>query len=162
MLEKYRCIWLLVYESNSYGEKMLSCLISAIKQTLRSCSNYPNILNIHWIQIIKSKWHPSPVLLPGKSQGRKSLVGYSPWGCKESDTTEQLHYYYYLVLMCGYSSHLTMNCLRAGSCIIFSCIPSSWLCFLTSCRHPICPCQMREGGQADSDFMPEKLDGKMA
>ena len=28
--------------------------------------------------------------MPGKSHGRKSLVGYSPWGCKESDTTERL------------------------------------------------------------------------
>ena len=31
-----------------------------------------------------------PVLLPGKSRGQRILVGYSPWGCKESDTTEQL------------------------------------------------------------------------
>ena len=34
------------------------------------------------------QWQPTPVLLPGKSQGRKSLVGCSPWGRKESDTTE--------------------------------------------------------------------------
>ena len=33
-----------------------------------------------------------PVLLPGKSHGRRSLVGYSPWGCKESDMTEQVHF----------------------------------------------------------------------
>ena len=33
-----------------------------------------------------------PVLLPGESHGRRSLVGYSPWGHKESDTTEQLHF----------------------------------------------------------------------
>ena len=31
--------------------------------------------------------------MPGKSHGRRSLVGYSPWGCKESDTTEQLHFF---------------------------------------------------------------------
>ena len=31
---------------------------------------------------------PTPVFLPGKSHGRRSLVGYSPQGCKESDTTE--------------------------------------------------------------------------
>ena len=37
------------------------------------------------------KWHPTPGLLPGKSHGQRSLVGYSPWGRKESDTTEQLH-----------------------------------------------------------------------
>ena len=33
-------------------------------------------------------WHPTPVLLPGKSHGWGSLVGYSPWGRTESDTTE--------------------------------------------------------------------------
>ena len=36
------------------------------------------------------KWQPTPVLLPGKSHRLRSLVGYSPWGRKESDTTEQL------------------------------------------------------------------------
>ena len=36
----------------------------------------------------RRQWHPTPVLLPGKSHGRRSLVGCSPWGCEESDTTE--------------------------------------------------------------------------
>ena len=39
----------------------------------------------------RRKWQPTPVFLPGKSHGQRSLVGYSPWGCKESDTTEWLH-----------------------------------------------------------------------
>ena len=38
-------------------------------------------------------WHPTPVLLPGKSQGWRSLVGCSPWGHEESDTTEWLHFH---------------------------------------------------------------------
>ena len=38
----------------------------------------------------KRKWQPTPVLLPGKSYGQRSLVGYSPWGPKESDMTEGL------------------------------------------------------------------------
>ena len=33
---------------------------------------------------------PTPVFLPGESHGQRSLVGYSPWGRKESDTTERL------------------------------------------------------------------------
>ena len=37
-------------------------------------------------------WHPTPILLPGKSHGRRSLVGCSPWGHQESDTTERLHF----------------------------------------------------------------------
>ena len=39
----------------------------------------------------RRKWQPTAVLLPGKSHGQRSLVGYSLWGCKESDTTEWLH-----------------------------------------------------------------------
>ena len=40
----------------------------------------------------RRKWQPTPVLLPGKSYGRRSLVGYSPRGRTESDTTERLHF----------------------------------------------------------------------
>ena len=38
----------------------------------------------------RREWHPTPVFLPGESQGQRSLAGYSPWGLKELDTTEQL------------------------------------------------------------------------
>ena len=41
----------------------------------------------------KTKRQPTPVFLLGKSHGQKSLVGYSPWGHKESDTTEQLTFF---------------------------------------------------------------------
>ena len=41
-------------------------------------------------------WHPTPVLLPGKSHGRRSLVGCSPWGRYASDTTERLHFHFSL------------------------------------------------------------------
>ena len=40
------------------------------------------------------QWHPTPVLLPGKSHGRRSLEGCSPWGCWGSDTTEWLHFHF--------------------------------------------------------------------
>ena len=39
----------------------------------------------------RRKWQPTPIFLPGKSHGQRSLVGYSPRGSKESDTTERLH-----------------------------------------------------------------------
>ena len=42
--------------------------------------------------IDRRRWHPTPVLLPGKYHGRRSLVGCRPWGCQESDTTEGLHF----------------------------------------------------------------------
>ena len=44
---------------------------------------------------VGQKWHPTPVLLPGESHGGRSLVGYSPWGRKESDTTEWLHFHFH-------------------------------------------------------------------
>ena len=44
----------------------------------------------------RRQWHPTPVLLPRKSHGRRSLVVCSPWGCEESDTTEQLHFHFSL------------------------------------------------------------------
>ena len=47
----------------------------------------------------KRKWQPTPVFLPGKSHGWRSLVAYSPQDCKESDTTEWLHYLYFWFLL---------------------------------------------------------------
>ena len=48
-------------------------------------------------------WHPTPVLLPGKSHGRRSLVGCSPWGREELDTTEWLHF------------HFSLSCIGEGN-----------------------------------------------
>ena len=48
-------------------------------------------------------WYPTPVLLPGKSHGRRSLVGCSPWGREESDTTEWLHF------------HFSLSCIGEGN-----------------------------------------------
>ena len=51
----------------------------------------------------RRQWHPTPVLLPGKSHGRRSLVGCSPWGRYELDMTEQLHF------------HFSLSCIGEGS-----------------------------------------------
>ena len=48
---------------------------------LQHQSFQPWVRKIPW----RRKWQSTPVLLPGKSHGQRSLVGYSPWGCKESD-----------------------------------------------------------------------------
>ena len=48
----------------------------------------PWVRKISW----RRKWQPTPVSLPGKSHGQRSLVGCSPWGRKELDTTERLHF----------------------------------------------------------------------
>ena len=44
----------------------------------------------------RRQWQPTPVLLPGKSHGQRSLVGCSPWGREESDTTERLCFHFSL------------------------------------------------------------------
>ena len=51
----------------------------------------------------RRQWQPTPVLLPGKSHGRRSLVGCSPWGRSESDTTERLHF------------HFSLSCIGEGN-----------------------------------------------
>ena len=51
----------------------------------------------------RRQWQPTPVLLPGKCHGRRSLVGCSPWGREESDTTEQLHF------------HFSLSCIGEGN-----------------------------------------------
>ena len=49
------------------------------------------------------QWHPTLVLLPGKSHGWRSLLGCSPWGRQESDTTERLHF------------HFSLSCIGEGN-----------------------------------------------
>ena len=51
----------------------------------------------------RRQWHPTPILSPGKSHGRRSLVGCSPWGRQESDTPERLHF------------HFSLSCTGEGS-----------------------------------------------
>ena len=51
----------------------------------------------------RRQWHPTPVLLPGKSYGWRSLVGCSPWGREESDKTKRLHF------------HFSLSCIGEGN-----------------------------------------------
>ena len=55
----------------------------------------------------RRQWHPTLVLLPGKSRGRRSLVGCSPWGLEELDMTERLHFHELEKEMATHSSVLT-------------------------------------------------------
>ena len=51
----------------------------------------------------RRQWQPTPALLPGKSHGRRSLVGCSSWGRRESETTERLHF------------HFSLSCIGEGN-----------------------------------------------
>ena len=68
--------------------------------TMRETGFDPSVGKIPW----RRKWQSTPGLLPGKPHGQRSLVGYSPRGRKESDTTERLHFtpFYWLL---GQKSH---------------------------------------------------------
>ena len=57
-------------------------------------------------------WHPTPVLLPGKSHGRRGLVGCSPWGPEESDMTERPHFCFSFSCIGGHSNPLQCSCLE--------------------------------------------------
>ena len=80
----------------------------------------------HW----RRKWQPTPVFLPGESHGQKSLVGYSPWGHKESDTAEQLTHNTQAVSVVKHSEYyaccqLTRQVIQYALCIMncILCIP---------------------------------------
>ena len=61
---------------------------SLVSQTVKK----PPAMQETWVGKIpwRRKWQPNSVFLPGEFHGQRSLVGYSPWGCKESDMTERL------------------------------------------------------------------------
>ena len=61
----------------------------------------------------RRQWHPTPVLLPGKSHGHRSLVGCSPWGRWGLDTTERLHFHFSLSFIGeGNGNPLQCSCLE--------------------------------------------------
>ena len=63
--------------------------VSLVAQCKKSTCQCRALRFDHWVEKIpwKRKWQPTPVLLPRKSHGQRSLVGYSPWGHKELDMT---------------------------------------------------------------------------
>ena len=104
-----RGAWRATVHGGSKESNMTECLstaysiwVSLVAQTVslqyRGLKLDPWVGKIPW----RRAWQPTPVFLPGESHGQRSLEGYSPWGCKESDTTEQIstrvHTYIYTVL----------------------------------------------------------------
>ena len=103
----------------------------------------------------RRQWHPTPVLLLGKSHGRRSLVGCSPWGRIESDTTERFHFHFSLSCIGeGNGNPLQCSCLenprdRAAwwAAVYGVAQRQTWLKWLSSSsssssrtrKQPICP-----------------------
>ena len=85
----------------------------AVQGTLKSLlQHHSSKASIIWCS---DKWQPTPVLLPGKSHGQRSLVDYSLWDRKESDTTERLHF------------HFSLSCIGEGNGnpLQYSCLENS-------------------------------------
>ena len=79
-----------------YPATLLNSLISSSKFLILS-------LGFSMYSIWRRQWQSTPVLLPGKSHGWRSLGDYSPWGHEESDMTEQLHF------------HFSLSCIGEGN-----------------------------------------------
>ena len=58
---------------------------------------------LRYNQLQRRQWQPTPIFLPGKSHGRRNLVGCSPWCCNESDTSKQLPF------------HFSLSCIGEGN-----------------------------------------------
>ena len=96
---------------------MWTSLVAQMVRCLPRRSRFdPSLRKILW----KRKWQPTLVLLPGKSHGQRSLVGYSLWGREESDTTEQLHtlhMFVYIYMLVSFIQHSIKI-----SCLLFMCV----------------------------------------
>ena len=67
-------------------------LVLVIHCCIQSNNYLLTLVTLTFIVYWRRKWQPTPVFLPGKFHGLRSLVGYSPWGQKEVDTTERLDF----------------------------------------------------------------------
>ena len=86
------------YTSQPYPVKLFRFADSLVAQTVKRLPAMqeprldPRVRKIPW----RRKWQPTPVLLLRKFHGWRNLVGYSPWGRKELDMTERLHFHFHL------------------------------------------------------------------
>ena len=83
-------LWIISYkviEANSY--------FPFLSSSPNSYSSVFRFLHVVRVQRWRRQWHPTPILLSGKSHGRRSVVGCSPWG-RKSRTTERLHFHFLL------------------------------------------------------------------
>ena len=98
------------YHASFKEENKFSFALLVSSADLRINVRQVNRVKKNWFCIYKSltymrrrQWHPTPVLFPGISHGRRSLVGCRPWGREESDTTERLHF------------HFSLSCIGEGN-----------------------------------------------
>ena len=84
------------------------------KEPACQCRRHTRFRFNSWVRKIpwRRAWQCTSVFLPGESHGQRSLVGYSPWGRKELDTTERLHFLsFYSSFWEGNGNSLQCSCL---------------------------------------------------
>ena len=96
------------WSSNFLGHRdLINCIYCSMMN-----NKLENKLNTARKLFPRRQWHPTPVLLPGKPHGRRSLVGCNPWGRYKSDT-ERLHFHFSLSCIGeGNSNPLQCSCLE--------------------------------------------------
>ena len=107
---------------------MVACLIKnryfaffTSKDTARFQKRNSIYFCVPMMHKMEKAWHPTPVLLPGKSHGQRSLVGCKPWGCLESEMTERLHFHFSL----SFHSHVLEMEMATHSSILAWRIPGT-------------------------------------
>ena len=103
-----REVWRAAIHGVSKSLTRLSNWSLSLSSCQEECFVWTLVKEYKWA-VRRRQWQPTPVLLPGKSHGWRSLVGSSLWGCEESDTTEQLHF------------HFSLSCIREGNGNPFQC-----------------------------------------
>ena len=100
----FRHLFLSLYAENRQSENIwrfilfstIHYILSMFFFFLQACFHIEVSVNVLFKINWRRQWQPSPVLLPGKSHGRRSLVGCSPWSWEESEMTEWLHFHFSL------------------------------------------------------------------
>ena len=92
----------LIYSDSVLIKPKYSCVLKDSQLILIVCKKWNSLISLFY-DILLQQWHPTPVLLHGKSHGQRNLVGCSPWGREESDTTERLPF------------HFSLSCIGEGN-----------------------------------------------
>ena len=94
----------------------------------RVCLQFERLRFDPWVGKIlwRRKWQSTPIFLPGKSHGRRSLAGYSSWEHKESDMTEQHHFQFLNSLVWWASQILSVACWCFKLCLFYLYSTSRW------------------------------------
>ena len=85
-------IWKTQQLSQDWNISVFNPLIK--KGIVKECPHYHTFVPCQMVEW-RRQWHPTPVLSPGKFHGWRSLVGYSPWGHEDSNTTERLPFHFH-------------------------------------------------------------------